>query len=120
MMASCNLVPQKRSLDQGELSDYLESKVQRFSGHTKNFPCSESFFTRQSMAAQEDVSGVCEARRRSASGIGSVTGINEEEAIENYKRESENQAYPRLSSPLPVEVCYGCVCGTIPRHSSDD
>ncbi|KAJ6104355.1 hypothetical protein N7523_010675 [Penicillium sp. IBT 18751x] len=105
------LVPQKRSLDQGKLSAYLESKAQCFSGHVKDFPCSESFFNCRFPAVQEDVSGVCESQWSSTTGIGSIAGINVAEAIGKDKPESKEQTYPKLSSPahrlkFATAVCF--------------
>jgi hypothetical protein len=114
------LVPQKRSLDQGELNTHLELKAQCLSGHAKNFTRSESFVECQATAVQEDASGLCEAPWSSATGIASITGSNDAEAIARDKPKSEYKAYPELSSPGPIEVCYGSVRFTIPRHSNDN
>ncbi|CAI7613100.1 unnamed protein product [Penicillium pancosmium] len=103
------LVPQKRSLDNGELSIHLKSKAQCLSGHAKNLTCSKSSVNCQSTAVQEDSSGRCDASWPPATGVASITSINETEAIARDEPGSEDQACPELSSPGLVEVCYGSI-----------
>lgn len=113
---SLRLVPQKRSIDQIELSTHWEAQTNCFSGHAKKFPRSESCFDCQVTCAQW---GVSEARRSSAADISSIPGVNQAEVIKNDKPKSEFRAYPELSSPGPIEICYGCVCCTIPCHDDN-
>lgn len=92
------LVPQKRSLDQEVLSTHLELKAQCLSGHAKNVTPSESFVECQSTAVQEDASGICEASWSSATGVASITGINNAEAIAR----TNPRAKTRLTQSYPV------------------
>lgn len=114
------LVPQKRRLDQEELSADLGFKAQCLSGHVTDFQYSESSIHCEYEADQQYASGFCEAPWSSATGVPSIICYNEEaEAIARDNSESGYPACSGLGSPAPVEVCYGCVCFTMCSHCND-